>query len=89
LTIYRELDNNIISVIDNNAFHNLPELESLWVLLFNTGFSGGIRVANVLVFCVVLLNLGTFPHINDLQFVVYSQLFVGGPMSYLRYLCLF
>jgi hypothetical protein len=30
-----------------------------------------------------------FPHKYDVRFVLYLQLFVGGRMSYLRYLCLF
>ena len=30
-----------------------------------------------------------FPHKNDVQFVLYLQLFVVGLMSYLPYLCLF
>jgi len=31
LTIYRELQNNNISVIKNNAFNNLPSLYQLWI----------------------------------------------------------
>jgi hypothetical protein len=32
LTIYRDLSSNRISVIEDNAFNNLPNLEDLWVL---------------------------------------------------------
>ena len=60
----------------------------------------GVRVAHLFSFCVLYYYVSLrsefrvvisvlISHKYDVRFVLYLQLFVGGRMSYLRYLCLF
>jgi hypothetical protein len=85
----------------NHATHYVPRsclpFASTWV---HPRFFAGSCVAHHFSFCVLYYYVSLrsefrvvisvlISHKYDVRFVLYLQLFVGGRMSYLRYLCLF